>query len=155
MSSSAESENDTIMMFCASCGIGEGDGIKLKKCTACHLVRYCSVKCQKNHRPTHKKECKKRAAELRDEILFKQPENSHLGDCPICCLPLPIDTNAVLASCCCKRICHGCNIANKIREVERRLEQKCAFCRKANPKTDKEIHEQFMERIEANDPIAM
>jgi len=26
----------------------------------------------------------KRAAELRDEILFKQPESSHRGDCPIC-----------------------------------------------------------------------
>ena len=107
-------------------------------------------------RPKHKKECKKRVAELRDELLFKQPESTHLGDCPICCLPLPIDTSkSVLASCCCKRICNGCNIANKKREILGRLEQKCAFCRKANPETDEEIIEQFMKRIEANDPIAM
>ena len=78
------------MMFCAFCGTAGGDEIKLKRCNACYLVRYCSVKCQKDHWPKHKKECKKRAAELRDEILFKQPESTHLGDCPICCLPVPL-----------------------------------------------------------------
>ena len=87
---SAAVQEDEVVMLCASCGTAEGDDIKLKKC-ACHLVKYCSVACQKAHRPKHKKECKKRAAELKDEILFKQPESSHLGDCPICCLPLPID----------------------------------------------------------------
>eukprot|EP00985_Skeletonema_marinoi_P016042 scaffold8511_cov134-Skeletonema_marinoi.AAC.1 len=51
---------------CASCGKTENDeGIKLKNCTACHLVRYCGVECQREHRPKHKKACKKRAAELR------------------------------------------------------------------------------------------
>ena len=49
---------------CASCGKAEIDDIKLKKCTACKLVKYCSVECQKNHRKQHKKACKKRAAEL-------------------------------------------------------------------------------------------
>eukprot|EP00984_Skeletonema_dohrnii_P017230 scaffold7802_cov115-Skeletonema_dohrnii-CCMP3373.AAC.1 len=82
MSGGAEESDDT-MMFCASCGIAEVDDIKLKKCTACYLVKYCSVKCQRNHRPQHKRACKKRAAELRDEILFKQPESRDLGDCPI------------------------------------------------------------------------
>ena len=48
---------------CASCGKTENDeGIKLKNCTACHLVRYCGVECQREHRPKHKKACKKRAA---------------------------------------------------------------------------------------------
>ncbi|KAK1747225.1 hypothetical protein QTG54_002569 [Skeletonema marinoi] len=88
---SGEEESD-MMMCCASCGIGQVDDIKLKKCTACYLVRYCSVKCQKEHRPKHKRACKKRAAELRDEILFKQPESTNLGDCPICFLPVSIDT---------------------------------------------------------------
>eukprot|EP00984_Skeletonema_dohrnii_P028597 scaffold18652_cov83-Skeletonema_dohrnii-CCMP3373.AAC.1 len=73
-----------MMMCCACCGIAEGDDIKLKTCTACKSARYCSVKCQKDHRPKHKGACKKRAAELRDELLFKQPESSHFGDCPIC-----------------------------------------------------------------------
>eukprot|EP00984_Skeletonema_dohrnii_P028594 scaffold18651_cov70-Skeletonema_dohrnii-CCMP3373.AAC.1 len=66
------------MMCCACCGIAEGDDIKLKTCTACKSARYCSVKCQKDHRPKHKGECKKRAAELRDELLFKQPESTHM-----------------------------------------------------------------------------
>ena len=83
-------EAEEMMPCCASCGTAEGDDIKLKKC-ACQLVKYCSVKCQKDHRKQHKKECKKRAAELRDEILFKQPEGSYFGDCQICCLPIPID----------------------------------------------------------------
>eukprot|EP00985_Skeletonema_marinoi_P006192 scaffold2689_cov70-Skeletonema_marinoi.AAC.15 len=69
-----------MMSCCASCGVtAEVDDIKLKNCTACYLVKYCSVKCQKDHRPQHKRECKKRMAELRDEFLFKQPESSHLG----------------------------------------------------------------------------
>ena len=144
-------------MLCASCGVAGGDGIKLKKCTACHLVRYCGVNCQKDHRPKHKKECKKRAAELKDEILFKQPESSHFGDCPICCLPLPIDPKkSSLFSCCSKLICNGCNYANQIREYEGRLQHKCAFCRTVFRNiTCEEINERWMKRIEVNDPIAM
>lgn len=56
------------MLFCASCGVAGSDDIKLRRCTACHLAKYCSVKSQKDHRPQHKRDCKKRAAELRDEI---------------------------------------------------------------------------------------
>ena len=143
------------MMFCASCGAAEGDDIKLKKC-ACYLVKYCSVKCQKDHRPQHKKECKKRVAELHDELLFKQPESSHFGDCPICCLPLHLDDKkSVMMSCCSKQMCNGCGYANNNREIEGRLQQKCPFCRMALPKTEEESNEQTMKRIEANDPLAM
>ena len=88
----AVEEKDT-MMFCASCGTAGGDDIKLKQCTACYLVKYCSVKCQRDHRKQHKKECKKRAAELRDEILFKQPESTHLGDRFVVCRCLLIHHN--------------------------------------------------------------
>mmetsp|Transcript_3313 Transcript_3313/g.6597 ORF Transcript_3313/g.6597 Transcript_3313/m.6597 type:complete len:97 (+) Transcript_3313:84-374(+) len=35
---------------CANCGKKDGTGVKLKKCTSCHLVKYCSVNCQKAHR---------------------------------------------------------------------------------------------------------
>eukprot|EP00986_Skeletonema_menzelii_P008075 scaffold3310_cov87-Skeletonema_menzelii.AAC.5 len=151
-----ESESDTIMLCCASCGIAGGDDMKLKKCTACHLVKYCSVKCQKDHRPQHKRECKKRAAELRDEILFKQPESSHFGDCPICCLPLPIDkSKSSMFSCCSKFICNGCVHANNKREYEGRLQPSCPFCREATPSTCEKINEQWMKRIEANDPVAI
>ena len=37
---------------------------------------------KKNHISQHEEACKKRAAELRDELLFKQPESSHLGGLP-------------------------------------------------------------------------
>ena len=154
MSEGKDDDTNTIM-FCASCGTADGGGVKLKKCTACHLVRYCSVKCQKDHRPKHKRECKKRAAELHDEILFKQPENTHLGDCPICCLPLPLGAEKTnLNSCCSKRICKGCIFADKKREAVGRLQQKCPFCRKAPPKTVEEAIEQLLKRVEANDPVA-
>eukprot|EP00985_Skeletonema_marinoi_P002564 scaffold1057_cov203-Skeletonema_marinoi.AAC.12 len=55
---------------------------------AIDLVRYCSDECQRDHKPYHKEACKNQAAELRDELLFKQPESTHLGDCPICMIPL-------------------------------------------------------------------
>ncbi len=141
---------------CASCGVAGNDDVKLKKCNGCHLVRYCGVECQKAHRNQHKRECKKRAAELRDEQLFKQPESSHMGDCPICCLPLPLDLQkSTLTACCSKVICNGCNHANEIREIEMRLQHVCLFCREPVPKTDEDGEKQIMQRVEANDPVAI
>ena len=154
----AEDSTESVkeMVQCASCGIAENDDIKLRNCTACYLVRYCSVKCQKEHRPKHKKECKKRAAELRDELLFKQPESSHMGDCPICSLPLPIDEQQYgTMSCCAKSICGGCQYANLKRENEGRLQHKCPFCRHPMPKSAEEARINNMKRVEANDPVAM
>ena len=156
MAEEDNTESDEIM-HCAGCGVQEGDDIiKLRKCNGCYLVRYCGVKCQKDHRPKHKKDCKKRAAELRDEILFKQPESSYLGDCPICCLPLSIDTQkSCLYSCCSKRICNGCDYANEIREKELRLQRTCPFCRHPVPESEEEVKFNYMKRVEANDPEAM
>ncbi len=154
----AASKSESNMMFCASCGIagGDGDAIKLKKCNACYLVWYCSVKCQKEHRPKHKRACKQRAAELRDELLFKQPESSHLGDCPICYLPLSLKANtSKMAQCCSKRICDGCNFANQKCQFEGKLEIICPFCRHPVPSDDKTCNRLLMNRVEINDPIAL
>ena len=42
---------------------------------------------------------------MRDDNLFRQPDGSHLGECPICFLPLPLDiTKSMVNSCCCKLI---------------------------------------------------
>mmetsp|Transcript_16921 Transcript_16921/g.27800 ORF Transcript_16921/g.27800 Transcript_16921/m.27800 type:complete len:305 (-) Transcript_16921:242-1156(-) len=143
------------MLCCASCGTAGVDDIKLKKCTACHLVKYCSVKCQREHRPQHKKKCKKRAAELRDELLFKQPEGRHHGDCPICCHPLPLDPKlSMFMGCCCNMICLGCEYANQEREFGLKLEEKCPFCRQPSPKSEEEHLQRVRKRIEANDPVA-
>eukprot|EP00984_Skeletonema_dohrnii_P023058 scaffold12168_cov74-Skeletonema_dohrnii-CCMP3373.AAC.1 len=141
---------------CASCGIAEVDDIELKTCADCDLVKYCSIKCQKEHRPQHKEACEKRAAELRDELLFRQPESTHLGDCPICMIPLSLDKqNSIMASCCSKLVCNGCTYANQKREYEGRLGYKCEFCREPTPSTDEQCDEQRMKRVEANDPVAM
>mmetsp|Transcript_2158 Transcript_2158/g.3337 ORF Transcript_2158/g.3337 Transcript_2158/m.3337 type:complete len:321 (+) Transcript_2158:31-993(+) len=154
----ADSEKDMMMMFCcAGCGTPEVDDIKLKQCAACDLVRYCSDTCQKDHRLQHKNECKKRAAELRDEILFKQPESSHLGDCPICCLPLPLDPrNFLMNPCCTKTICIGCNFANQKREFQAgKKENLCPFCRTPLTTTDEGSELHLKKRAEANDPIGL
>ena len=157
MSAAAVEEgSDDTMILCASCGVAEGDDIKLKKCDDCDMViRYCSDECQKEHRIQHNEECEEQAAELHDEILFKQPESSYLGDCPICCLPLPIDDQkSFLMTCCCKRFCDGCELANKIREIGLDLEEKCLFCRQALPSTYDENIQRLMKRVEAKDPAA-
>jgi hypothetical protein len=84
MSTQNNIEAVDMMCCCASCGKAEvDDDIKLKDCDDCDLVKYCSDKCQKDHLTEHEKACKERAAELRDEILFRQPQSSHRGDCPI------------------------------------------------------------------------
>ena len=143
---------------CASCGIAEIDEIKLKTCAACKSLRYCSVECQKKHWPQHKRACKKRMAEMRDELLFRQPESSSFGDCPICCLPLPLDPQkSSLIACCSKMICKGCDYANQIRQRGLLIPQKpsCAFCREPIATTKEEYDAMLMKRIEKNDPVAM
>ena len=152
----AEEEGADEKMCCAGCGKAEVDEIKLRKCTDCDLVRYCGIQCQRDHRLQHKGACKKRAAELRDEILFQQPESNHYGDCPICFVPLSLHRiNSTLYTCCSKYICIGCNYANMMREIEQRLHPACPFCRHPLPKSQKEAEKNLMKRIEVNDPEAM
>eukprot|EP00984_Skeletonema_dohrnii_P017433 scaffold7925_cov81-Skeletonema_dohrnii-CCMP3373.AAC.1 len=141
---------------CASCGIAKVDDIELKECSDCDLARYCSDECQKDHKSQHEEDCKKRAAELRDELLFKQPESTDLGDCPICCLPMPLElSKANMHICCSKMICNGCHHANMIREIEGKIEQSCPFCRKPTVATDEERDNYKMKRVKAKDPVAM
>ena len=88
---------DNLTTTCANCGKkGEENTGDLKACTACKLVKYCNRDCQIAHRPLHKKACKKRAAELHDEALFK--EHPHTDDCPICFLTLPVSSKQQLSN---------------------------------------------------------
>jgi tetratricopeptide (TPR) repeat protein len=145
------------MMSCANCGIAEVDDVKLMDCDdGCDLVKYCSDGCQNSHREQHFEECKKTKAELRDNDLFTPPDGSCYGDCPICCLPLPINVKNVFMSCCSKLICNGCDIANQKREYEAGLENRCAFCREPFPKSEEEAGKKAVKRIKKhNCPAAM
>ncbi len=155
MSSTGEQAEDDDAV-CANCGRAEVDDVKLRKCTACNLVKYCGVECQKNHRSQHKRACKKRAAEIREVLLFTQNEVSHLGECSICCLPIPLDlSKSKINSCCCKYICKGCHYANMKREITQGLETKCAYCREPLPENQEECDQNTMKRGKANDPDAL
>ena len=113
---------------CANCGQVNGAGVKLKNCAACLLVKYCSVDCQKIHRKLHKKACKKRAAELKDERLYSRGHERQEGDfCPICALPVPLPAgkHSNVSACCMKMVCNGCLLA----AIKVGINDKCAFCR--------------------------
>ena len=56
---------------CASCG-KKCDN--LKQCTACRLVSYCNVQCQRDHRKIHRKACQERTNELDTEIVHGMKE---------------------------------------------------------------------------------
>ena len=145
-----KSIDDDFISLCANCGKGEENEGDLKACTACKMVKYCNRNCQIAHRPQHKKACKKRAAELHDEKLFKQPPPAE--DCPICMLLLPsLITGSKYRSCCGKRICSGCLHAVKIRDGGVGL---CPFCRTPTP-TTKELIEQMKKRVEVDDAAAI
>jgi TPR repeat protein len=112
---------DDIILKCAACG---KDGDDLKACTACKLVKYCNATCQRANWPMHKKECKKRAAELHDEALFKEPLERE--ECDICMLPLPLDiAEQKYQPCCGKLLCFGCIHAAYMADNR----QLCPFCR--------------------------
>ena len=166
---------------CADCGgLAEG-GICLKACKSCMLVKYCNANCQRNHWPKHKKECKLRAAEIRDEALFKDPPPKK--DCQICFLPMPVrlvscislppativsvpirdyalahrhrlavQATAQYYTCCGKNICGGCVYSfSKSGNIG-----KCPFCKTDRMgKTNEEKIEELMKRVEANDAGAI
>ena len=135
---------------CANCGKGEdGSGdINLKDCMACKMVKYCNRECQLSHRPKHKKECKKRADELLDTALFKQPPPNE--DCPICMLPMPIyPYDRRYQSCCGKNICEGC-----MTHVQITGKSLCPFCRVPVPTCEEEDNERIEKRMKVNDADA-
>ena len=146
-------------------------GVTLKACKSCMLVKYC----KRNHWLKHKKLCKQRAAELRDEALFKDPPAKE--ECPICFIPMPneliccislppatissvpirdfANANEELAkmdteeyySCCGKSICKGC--VNSCRESGNI--DKCPFCNSDRCITSDKAVEEIRKRTAAND----
>ena len=143
---------------CANCGKGsggegEGGAVKLKHCTACRLVKYCGVDCQRAHRKQHKKACKKRAAELKDKRLYSQGLERHEGDfCPLCTLPipLPMGDHSAFYECCIKKVCNGCNFAARKRGMN-----DCPFCRTLHPDDDADMLKMVQARVAKKDPEAI
>ena len=155
-------KNMNNIITCAACGKEESGDAILKSCTACKSVKYCNRDCQIAHRPQHKKACKKRAIELHDEALFKDPGPP--DECPICFLPLPnIPEQNIFESCCGKVMCNGCIHAMTLEEYRRRLAAAggqrlasqtiafdCAFCRSPNANSPEE-HNLRMTRLVEKD----
>ena len=131
-------ESLSALTMCANCGKGEEESNNLKKCSACFSVKYCSRECQAAHRPQHKKACKKRASELREEQLFREVEPD---DCPICFQPMPIDVGQTSFMICCgKTICNGCIYDMEMSEEGKNKEGLllCPYCRTPKACSDEE-----------------
>ena len=116
------------------------------------MVKYCSRDCQVAHRPQHKKECKRRAAELFEEELFNDPPEA--PECPICMLPLPFDDSQVhFNSCCGKVLCFGCVYAQMkedARNGKRREDVSCAFCRTPTTTVERDELDRLTKGAERN-----
>ncbi len=150
MSSSAATKAEASDVVCGWCGVAGVDNIKLEDCGGCDLVKYCGKKCRKEHWHWHVPECKNRAKELHDDDLFTQPDGSHLGECPLCFLPMPLGPKkSRFYSCCSKLSCNGCVYANN----KSNGNFNCPFCRE--PPNREECIKRIMNRIKANDPAAM
>ncbi len=127
----------------ANCGIAGSDDNKLLE---------ESDNFQEEHREQNKESKRKRRSDRlrREKELFEQPGSSHLGDCPICCLPIPLTAlykeETVFHDCCSKTICLGC--------VRKWVGNGCPFCR-TWALDDEEYHKRKRQRIEANDPAAL
>ena len=149
----ANNKEDDSASMCANCG-QEGSDVN-NICNKCKTVKYCNAACKKKHRQKHKKRCERYAAELHDEMLFKQPPPAE--DCPICLERMPtLVSGSKYYSCCGKEICSGCihapvydNLGNEVDN------QKCPFCRTPHHTSKEEIAERYKSRMEAGDPIAI
>jgi TPR repeat protein len=142
--STADNNND---MKCAACGKAGDD---LKECNRCKLVKYCNAACKKKHRSKHKKKCQRRAAEIFDEALFKEPPSR--DECDICMLTLPFEASYQKYQVCCgKMLCAGCIHAAFMAD-NRKL---CPFCRTPGTTSDGEYMDRLNKRVEGDDAVAI
>jgi hypothetical protein len=138
----------------ANCGIAEVDDIQLEDWYRCDLVKYCGDKCKGGHREQDEEECKNRKAELHDIDLFTHPDGNHLGECPLCFLPMSLDAKkSTFYSCCGKIICSGCVYAHHVKNGG----DSCSFCREpaVNMYNREKRRKMMTKRVKANDPAAL
>ena len=134
---------------CAACG---KQGSNLNICNKCKSVTYCNAACKKKHRKKHKKACERRVSQLHDEALFKDIEPE---ECPICFLPMPIETDAsTFKSCCGKVICNGCMNAVNQDFHSRGKTPLCAYCRSPPASTMKEENKRIKRLLDSDNATA-
>ena len=149
---SAKADEAEADVCCANCGMAGVDDIKLEECDGCDLVLCGSEWCRVVHREQHDQERKKRQAELlHDNKLFREQERSHLGECPLCFLPMPFDAEkSAFYSCCSNSVCNGCVYSHNVKSGSKT----CPFCREPLG-NDEEWEKRLMIRIKAGDPAAL
>jgi len=153
---------DNSTEICANCGKGGA----LNTCNKCKQVKYCNAVCKKVHKKKHKKDCEeyvrrvaelheeesRRAAELRDIELFKQPPPPE-EECPICFQRLPLlGSGKKYKSCCGKYVCNGCSYAHSNIDP---IKQLCPFCGIPAAKSNEENIKRLKKRVEVNDGEAI
>lgn len=108
--------------------------------------------------------CKKRKPSgfkrpiIPDDVLFSQPDSSHHGECPICFLPLSLDTEkSVVKSCCTKMICQGCVWMNYVTNYHHDImkARACPFCREQSSNDKETTNKRRMIRAKAGDRAAI
>ena len=84
-------------------------------------------------------------------VLMKKGRTRSEGDdCPICQLPLPLDSKqSIFRVCCMKRVCNGCSLAARKRGMS-----DCPFCRARRPKKSQTLA-LVRKRVDKGDPLAI
>ena len=83
-------------------------------------------------------------------LLKKGRTRSEDDDCPLCQLPLPLDSNeSLFKACCMKEVCKGCILASRKRGM-----RDCPFCRTPTPKTGQALA-MIRKRVDKGDPNAI
>ena len=84
-------------------------------------------------------------------LMRKGRTRSEEDDCPICQLPLSLDTKrSTFETCCMKLVCDGCMLAGRKRGM-----RDCPFCRSPRPKEERQVLARIKKRVAAGDPLAM
>ena len=156
--------------ICANCGkLGGDNGVHLKKCSGCLLVKYCGPDCQRAHIPSHKTPCQKHAAKLHQEKLFADTPEPE--ECPVCLLRMPFEQEKICYRACCgKLICHGCSGTTMKIGVEsgfehatgfgdidfkKMLDHPCPFCRASFSIKIEDTLKELQKRVDLGDRMAM
>lgn len=151
-------DNDPGIERCGACA---NTSSSLMKCSGCRLVRYCGKVCQANDWSQHKQLCKEKKKADREVMLFQNQEGNHLGECPICLLPLLFDADRIMdaedeecyhfmgemthSPCCWTVVCTKCFDAHIITACKEQKKPTCPFCRCKTPEDSDKNTDELLE----------